>query len=113
MASPEVHHTPTSHRPTSDSPTSEPDWTDQVTDLVVDLVDTVRDKTTGPVLKGARGVVYGTVAFFVVVVAGIVGLALGGRALALLPIGEWLSYLILGVLFTGVGFIFWSKRHPV
>ena len=46
----------------------EPDWTDQVTDLVVDVVDTVRDKATGPVLKVARQAVYGTIAFFVVLV---------------------------------------------
>lgn len=102
MASPEVQH----------SPPSEPDWTDQVTDLVVDLVDTVRDKTTGPVLKGARGAVYGTVAFMVVIVIGIIGVALGGRALALLPIDEWISYLALGLLFTIAGFICWSKRYP-
>jgi hypothetical protein len=101
MASPEVHP------PTS----SEPDWTDQVTDLVVDLVDTVRDKTTGPVLKGARGVVYGTVAFFAVIVLGIVALAFGGRAISLLPIDEWISYTALGILFCLAGFYAWSKRY--
>ena len=102
MASTDVHDT---------SPT-EPDWTDQVTDLVVDVVDSVRDKTTGPVLKLARGVVFGTVALIVLFVVGIVGLILAGRAIALLPIDEWISYLALGVLFTLVGFILWSKRFP-
>ena len=101
MASPEVHPT---------TPT-EPDWTDQVTDLVVDLVDSVRDKTTGPILKGARGVVYGLIAFLMVIVIGIVGLAFGGRAISLLPIDEWISYLILGILFCLGGFLLWSKRY--
>lgn len=89
----------------------EPDWTDQVTDMVVDLVDTVRDKTTGPVLKGARGAVYGIIAFIVIIVIGIVGLAFSGRAIALLPIDEWISYLILGILFCLAGFFLWSKRY--
>jgi len=102
MASPEVQQ----------STASEPDWTDQVTDLVVDVVDTVRDKTTGPVLKGARGLVYGTIAFFVVIVLGIVALALAGRALSLIPVDEWISYLALGMLFTVGGFLLWTKRYP-
>ena len=101
MASPDVH---------SSTP-SEPDWTDQVTDLVVDLVDQVRDKATGPISKGARGIVYGTVAAVVVLVLGIVGLALGGRALSLLPWEEWISYTGLGIIFCVLGFGLWSKRY--
>ncbi len=92
--------------------TQEPEWTDQVTDLIVEVVDNVRDKTTGPVLKGARGAVFGTVAVFAVIVLVIVGIALAGRALALLPIDEWISYLALGVILCLVGFVAWSKRHP-
>ena len=101
MASPEV--------PPSTPP--EPDWTDQVTDLVVDVVDTVRDKATGPIILTARRVVFGTVAALVVMVLGVVALAFSGRALSLLPWGEWISYLGLGILFCGSGFFVWSKRY--
>lgn len=93
------------------SPTSaEPDWTDQVADLVVDLVESVRDKTTGPILKAARGLVFGTVAIVMFVVIGVIGIALAGRALSLLPIAQWLIYLILGLLVNALGFFLWSKR---
>ena len=102
MATPDVHP----------SPPAEPDWTDQVTDLVVDLVDSVRDKTTGPVLKVARGVVYGTVALIVVVVLAVVGLAFLVRAVSLLPGGLWMGYVGLGIIFSAAGFFLWSKRVP-
>ena len=102
MATPDVHP----------SPSSEPDWTDQVTDLVVDLVDSVRDKTTGPVLKVARGAVYGTVALIVVILLAIVGLAFLGRAIAIIPVAEWISYAGVGILFNLGGFFLWSKRVP-
>lgn len=93
-------------------PSGEPNWVDQVTDLVVDLVDTVRDKTTGPILKGARGVVFGTVALIVLLAVAIVGLVGLGRALALIPGEEWIVYAALGALLCLAGFFFWSKRFP-
>ena len=93
------------------TPAAEPDWTDQVADLVVDLVDTVRDKTTGQILKVARGAVYGTVAALAILVMGIIGLAFVGRALALTQIPQWVSYFVIGALFTVLGFALWGKRH--
>lgn len=45
------------------------DWTVEVTDRLESVVGTVRDKTTVPVVKGARAVVFG-------LVAGILGLVL-------------------------------------
>jgi len=90
---------------------AEPDWTDQVTDLVVDVVDTVRDKATGPIIGGARKVVYGTVALLVLVVVAVAGLVLAGRALFLLPVDEWVVYLGLGIIFCLAGFLAWSKRY--
>lgn len=88
----------------------EPDWTDQVTGLVVDTVDSVRDMTTGPVLKASRGLVFGTIALLTLVFLGIAGLILAGRAIALIPIPEWMSYLIIGVVFTVAGSILMGKR---
>ena len=87
------------------------DWADQVTDLFVDLVDNVRDKTTGPILKVARGVVYGIVAFVVLVFVAIAGLILLGRIAFLIPVEEWIVYLGFGVIFSALGFFLWSKRQ--
>ena len=65
------------------APTSPPapsattaDWTDQVTDLIVDSVDKVRARTTGPILEGSKGAVYAVVALMLltpVLVMGTVG----------------------------------------
>jgi hypothetical protein len=93
------------------------DWPVQATDAIVDLVDQVRDKTTGPAITAARGVVFGLIAA-----------VLGGTAAVLLLIfvirittevleliwdgaGVWLTYLIYGSLFTVVGAVVFGKRH--
>lgn len=91
-------------------PPAEPNWADQVTDLVVDVVDSVREKTTGPVLKAARGLVFGSVILIVLFVVAIVGLILAGRAIAMLPIDEWISYAVLGAVMCIFGFVLWGKR---
>ncbi|MCC5951478.1 MAG: hypothetical protein JJU45_05220 [Acidimicrobiia bacterium] len=92
------------------------DWPRQATDTVVRTVDTVRDKTTGPIITIAGGVVYGLVAL----VAATVALVLGTiGALRLLNagledrLGVWASYLVLGVVFTLAGFFCWSRRPPM
>ncbi len=90
----------------------ESDWTDQVTDLVVHLVDTTRGRTTGPILKLARVVVYGFVALVVLGVVGVLGLALIGRSLSLIPVDIWISYLGLGALLVLSGLFLWSRRKP-
>lgn len=92
--------------------TTESDWTDQVTDLVVHVVDTVHARTTGPILKIARIVVYGLVALVVLGVVSVVGLILAGRAIALLPIELWISYLGLGAVMVLIGSILWRLRRP-
>lgn len=89
---------------------AQPDWTDSVTGLVVDTVDTVRDMTTGPVLKASRALVFGTIALLTLVFFGIAGLIFAGRAIALIPIPEWMSYLIIGVVFTVAGSVLMGKR---
>ena len=88
----------------------EPDWTDQVTDLVVDLVDSAREKTTGPILTASRGVVYGVVILIVATLLGIVAVILGGRIISLVPLPEFVSYAIVGALLLGIGFVLWTKR---
>ena len=98
---------------TTSAPADEPagpDWTDQVTDLVVDTVDRVREKTTGPILTGARVIVYGIVAIIVAVMVGTLAVILGGRLLEYLPGPIWVAYSGLGALLVIVGLILWSRR---
>lgn len=99
------------------APPPKHDWAAQAADSVVNLVDSVRDKTTGPALTAVRAVVYGTF-------AGIVGLA----ALVVFIIGAvrvldvylpdsvfgddhvWVVYLFLGAAFSAVGGVSWRRR---
>jgi hypothetical protein len=88
------------------------DWTDQVTDLIVDTVDKVRSRTTGPLLDVSRASVLALVAVIViipVIVIIVVGLT---RFLHwLLPGGIWVSYAVMGVLFILLGAFLWSRRR--
>jgi len=97
----------------NDAARTEPDWTDQVTDLVVGAVDSVRDKTTGPILMVARGLVYGVVALLVGLLAlGLLTVAIV-RALSLLPGPQWTTYAVAGAVLCLGGLLAWSKRGPV
>lgn len=86
------------------------DWSDEATNKVVDLVERVRSSTTGPLLKVARGIVYGIVAAVLGITLVVVALIALVRVLDLLPGGVWLAYLILGVVLTLAGMIAWSRR---
>jgi hypothetical protein len=90
-------------------------WPTQAADAVVKTVDTVRDKTTGPVQTGARGLVYGilaSVAGTMVAVLVIIGLV---RLLdAVQPFGNiWLPYLELGLVFSVVGYLIFRRRRRI
>ncbi len=88
------------------------DWPAKATDQIVNLVDQLREKTTGPAIRFARAVVFGFLATM-----------LGTAALVLLivglvrfvnvyvPGGVWVAHGIVGLLFVGVGAWLWSKRY--
>jgi hypothetical protein len=67
MALPGLPGSSRGSRSTDRSPNSEPavpanpDWPQQATASIVNVVDKVRDKTTGPAITAARVAVYGTV----------------------------------------------------
>ena len=87
------------------------DWAAQTADTIERVVGSVRGKTSEPVERVARLVVYG-------LVAGLLGLT----ALVLLLVGVvrlldvylpgqvWTIYVALGGIFTLTGLLFWRKR---
>lgn len=89
----------------------EPDWTDQVTDLIVDVVDRVHDRTTGPLLQASRWLVFGAVALLVIPVLLIIGTILIGRLLGRLPFDIWIAYTAIGALFVIGGLWLWGRRE--
>jgi hypothetical protein len=97
-------------------------WSDQAADTVETIVLTVKDKTTVPLQTAARGVVYGLIAVVlavVMVVAGIVAFVrfadvyfLGWAGVTNGQHRVYITYLVLGIVFCGAGFVCWSRRTP-
>jgi hypothetical protein len=106
--------TPTRTATTPSGP--ERDWTYQVTDRVESVVGSVRDKTTVPITKIARVVVFGLVAAVVAVIALVLVVVAVVRIIDVYlpfdPYGRrvWVGYAALGAIFLLAGAFCWSKR---
>jgi hypothetical protein len=87
------------------------EWPKRATEFVVGAVATVREKTSGPAISIARGVVYGTLAFFLAVIA-LVLLVVGVTRLFIvyIPLEVWAVYAISGAFWTLIGLIMWMLR---
>ncbi len=93
-------------------PGSREDWTDQVTGLIVDNVDKVRNRTTGPILEVTRGSVHAVVAVTLLLPVVVLLTILAVRVLTYYVFREvWITYTVLGMIFTLVGVVLWSRRH--
>jgi hypothetical protein len=104
--------TQTSPRPGPASP-SGGDWAAQAADKVEQVVATLHEKTTAPILKGARGAVWGVLATFLIIIAVVLLYTAMFRALdSYLPWGVWAAHLIFGVVFT-VGGVLIGQRGRV
>ena len=87
-------------------PPPDRDWPAQAADTIERVVGQVRDKTTGPGLTVARGVVYGAFGGIIAIACLIVLIIGAVRLLDSLPprrvFGEdhiWVAYLIVGLVF--------------
>lgn len=110
MAQPDTSSTSSTSGPGTRPDTREGlDWTDQVTDLVVDSVDKVRSRTTGPILEVSKGIVYAIVAL-VIALPVLVLAIIGSVRLLTLFIPAWAVYLAFGIIGVLVGVVLWSKR---
>ena len=83
----------------------------RATKIVIDFVELLRGRTTGPLLVVARVIVYGIVLCVTsVAVATLVVIAAVQATNNFLPGGIWSTHLLLGALFTAAGGLLWSKR---
>ncbi len=111
-----------SSRPAAD-PEGRDDWPAKAADSIVDLVDSVREVTTGRALTLATALVYGIVLAGAAIAAGIllviVGFRINERAYALIAEGVfdmpdpqpmWAVYVTWGVICLLVGLVLWRKR---
>ena len=90
-------------------------WPDQATDLIVQTVGTVRDKTVGPATTVARGIVYGTFAALVGAAALVLVCIFVIRIVTVYLPGErvWIPELGLGVICLIGALALWSKARKV
>ena len=100
------------------NPLTDPNWAADTTDTVVRVVETVREKTTTPVIYAARGVVFGLLAAFLGIFALIlflVGLQRGIESLWDLAVSRpravYLSYFTLGGILCLAGWLSFRKRN--
>ncbi|MGQ0434436.1 MAG: hypothetical protein ACT452_18780 [Microthrixaceae bacterium] len=102
--------------PSGVSPASS-DWPAQAADTIERVVGSVRDKTTGPAITLARGIVYGTFALVVgTIVAVLLAISFVRIVNVYLPdawVGEdhtWAAHLVVGAVFSALGMALWSRR---
>jgi hypothetical protein len=100
-------------------PATTSDWPVEAADAIERAVGAVRDKTTGPALTVARGVVYGALAVIVGLAVAVTAAIAAVRILDVyLPesvFGEshvWAAHLIVGATFAALSWLFlWRKRY--
>jgi hypothetical protein len=100
------------------NPLTDPNWATETTDKLVSVIDNVRSQTTQKVVYAARGAVFGVIALMLGTVIAVIlfaGLLRGTQALLELAV-DWdravyLSYLIIGALFSLVGLFLFRKRN--
>lgn len=91
----------------------ETDWTDQVTNLVVETVDTVRNRTTGPILHYSRASVNAVVALLLALPVALL-MVIGAIRLLAWALGQvWIAYTIVGTILVLVGVALWSRRSKL
>ena len=94
------------------------DWPAQAADTIVGVVDRVRSKTVVPATQAARGAVYGLLAAVLGVTISVLAFIALVRGLTELFEwafswgGVWLTYLVLGLVFTLAGVIVFHRRYP-
>jgi len=100
------------------NPLTDPNWATETTDLVVSYIDLVRSKTTQNLVYAARGVVFGLIAVIVGAFALTIALVMVMRGLqSLLELATtweravYLSYFIVGAVFSIAGVVLFKKRN--
>lgn len=87
------------------------DWAAETADTIERLVGSVRAKTSGPLEKLARVLVYGLVALIVGLAAAVLAAVALVRALDLaLPGDVWAAHAVSGGIFILAGLFLWRKR---
>lgn len=97
----------------ADEQSGQDDWAKQLVDTLDGVVESIRSKTSDPLVKVAKAVVFGVMAAGLGLMA-LLLLTIGAVRLldAYLPTGVWSAYLVIGLLFSVIGVVLWRKRRP-
>ena len=100
------------------TPLTDPTWATETTDRVVSNIDLVRSKTTQNIVYAARALVFGLIGVIVGVFALVIALVMLMRGLqSLLELATtweravYLSYFVVGGLFTIAGIVLFKRRN--
>lgn len=90
---------------------SESDWATQIVTGLEGFVGTVKSKTTEPVQKAAKLLVFGLMSVGVALMMFFLLTIMFIRLLDwFLPV--WAAYVVLGGMFSLIGLLVWSRRQP-
>jgi hypothetical protein len=99
------------------NPLTDPNWANEVTDQITEIVGTVRDKTTDKAIVAVRAIVFGLLALFLsIALVGLLLIMLTRALQSLLNLmmgwdtAVYVSYFIVGGLLALVGVFAMSKR---
>lgn len=100
------------------NPLSDPAWATRAVDFIDRVVGTIRKYTTQPLVVVARGIVFGLLAGFGIVVAlalFLIGLTRGLQsaldAVFDHQVSVWVSYFVLSAVFLAVGIVLMRRRY--
>lgn len=100
------------------NPLTDPEWAERSVDFIDRIVSFIRDHTTKPIIKSARGLVFGLLAAFGLVALSVLFIIAIGRGLQAAldaafahETAVWMSYFILSALFALIGTLLMKKRH--
>ena len=94
-------------------------WESAATEKIVESIDIIRTKTTGPAIHISRSIVYGLTMFLIILISIpflIIGISRGMIEIFdqwVFPsrdISVWFVYLLSGVVWSSVGLLIWRKR---
>lgn len=100
------------------NPLTDPEWAERSVDFIDRVVATIRRYTTSPLLKTARGLVFGLLgaiglisAFTLLCIALARGIQAALDAVVDHTTSVWISYFILSAFFLLVGIALLRRRH--
>lgn len=100
------------------NPLTDPDWAARSVDFIDRIVTTIRRYTTSPLLKTARGLVFGLLgaiglisAFTLLCIALVRGVQAALDAVVDHSTSVWISYFILSAVFMIIGVVLLRRRH--